>query len=126
MTFYLSTYPYRAARRWAPQAETRSLPVNIQDEGEAFILTAFVPGLKAEDLNIQIHEDVLRIEGAYAQHEGESLLSELPAGSFRRDLRLPALLDADKAEASIENGVLHLRLPKAETARPRIIKVANR
>jgi HSP20 family protein len=124
--YYLTSAPVYT-RRWAvrQQAE-RTLPLNIHDEGEAFVLTVLVPGLKDEDLNIQILDDTLSIEGQYAQHEGEYLLSELPAGSFRRALRLPSPLDADKAEAHIENGVLTLRVPKAESARPRIIKVASR
>jgi HSP20 family protein len=77
-------------------------------------------------LNIQIIEDTLSIEGEYGQHEGETLMSELPAGSFRRTLRLPAVLDVEKAEAHIENGVLTLRVPKAESARPKTIKVASK
>lgn len=102
------------------------LPVDIRDEGQDYVLTAYVPGMKAEELNIQIVEDVLSIEGTIGQHEGEYLMSELSAGAFRRTLRLPAALNADKAEASIENGVLRLRLPKAESALPKTIKVASK
>ncbi len=126
--FYITTNPYRAVRRWdSRQAETnapRLLPLDIREQDETYLLTAYVPGLKAEDLNIQIIEDTLTIEGEYSQHEGQSLMRELPAGSFRRALRLPAPLDAEKAEAHIENGVLTLSIPKAESARPRVIKVA--
>ncbi len=126
--FYITTAPYRSARRWAARpAEMdapRALPVDVREQDEAYLLTAYVPGLKSEDLNIQILEDTLTIEGEYGQHEGQALLCELPAGLFRRSLRLPAQLDAEKAEAKIENGVLTLRIPKAESARPRVIKVA--
>jgi len=128
MTFYLSNYPYRLARRWVANTDeldsVRPLPVYIHDEDSAYVLKAFVPGLKAEDLNIQVLDDVLSIEGEFSQHEGEALMSELPAGAFRRSLRLPVTLDAEKAEAKIENGVLTLRVPKAESARPKVIKVA--
>jgi HSP20 family protein len=128
--FYITTTPQRAARRWAAHpAELnapRALPVDVREQDETYVLTAYVPGLKAEDLNIQIIEDTLTIEGEYGQHEGQSLMCELPAGSFRRALRLPAQLDAEKAEANIENGVLTLRIPKAESARPRIIKIASK
>jgi len=130
MTFYVSTHPYRLARRWAVRPtendEPRPLPVDIREQDDSYVLTAYVPGLKAEDLNIQVIEDTLTIEGEYSQHEGQALMCELPAGSFRRALRLPAQLDAEKAEANIENGVLTLRLPKAESARPRLIKVASK
>ena len=129
MTFYISNYPYRT-RRWAANSDemesVRPLPVDIHDEDEAYVLKAFVPGLQAEDLNIQILDDVLSIEGEFSQHEGEALMSELPAGAFRRSLRLPSTLDAEKAEAKIENGVLTLRVPKTESARPKIIKVASK
>lgn len=126
MNYYISPISPRAARRWASRDEqaTRSLPLNIRDDGEAYTLTALVPGLKAEDLTIQVLEDVISIEGEYAWEGEEYLVRELPQGSFRRALRLPTELDADKAEAGIENGVLTLRVPKAESARPRTIKVS--
>jgi HSP20 family protein len=130
MSFYVSTNPYFLTRRLAARTETpdtvRSLPVDVRDDGEAFVLTAYVPGLKAEDLDIQIIEDALSIEGKFGNHEGEYLLSELPAGAFRRTLRLPTTLDAAKAEASIENGMLTLRVPRSEEARPRSIPVVTK
>ena len=131
MTYYLSTYPRQLTRRWeirgtAEHDEPRALPVDVRDEDEAYVLTAFVPGLTADQLNIQILDDALSIEGEYKHEESEYVLSELPAGAFRRTLRLPSELDADKAEAKIDNGVLTLRLPKAESARPKVIKVAAR
>ncbi|HEY3313529.1 MAG TPA: Hsp20/alpha crystallin family protein [Anaerolineales bacterium] len=130
MTYYVSTHPYNLARRWAAslqnQEAVRSLPVDVRDEGEAFVLTAFVPGLKAEDLNIQVVEDTLTIEGKFGNQEGEYLLSELPAGTFRRSLRLPSTLDAANASANIENGILSLRVPRSEEARPRTIPVASK
>ena len=130
MSFYVTTTPYHLARRWAARAQnmdaTRSLPVDIRDEGEEYILTAYVPGMKAENLNIQVIEDALSIEGEFGQHEGEYLMSELPSGAFRRTLRLPTELDADKTVASIENGVLTLRVPKAESSRPKSIKVVSK
>jgi HSP20 family protein len=130
MTFYVSTNPYNLARRWAARAETpdpiRSLPVDVRDDGEAYTLTAFVPGLKAEDLNIQIIADTLCIEGKFGNQEGDFLLSELPAGNFKRSLRLPTELEASKAEATIENGILSLRVPRSEAARPRNIPVSTK
>ncbi len=131
MTFYLSTYPRQLTRRWEirdnyAQDEPRALPVDVRDEDEAYVLTAFVPGLTAAELNIQILDDTLSIEGEYKHEDSEYVLSELPVGAFRRTLRLASELDADKAEAKIDNGVLTLRLPKAESARPKVIKVAAR
>ena len=130
MTFYLHPHPYRRTARQMAVSNERSLGVNIREEDDAYILSALVPGLKADDLNIQVLEDVLRIEGEYKQsspvdklNESEYLLQELPHGSFRRTLRLPTVVDADHVEAKITNGVLTLRLPKAESARPKKINI---
>ena len=133
MTFYLHPYPYRRlARRWAENDE-HSLGVNVREEEEAYFLSALVPGLKADDLHIQVLEDVVRIEGEYKRSspvdkadENSYLLNELPHGSFTRTLRLPVAIDADHVEAQITDGVLTLRLPKAESARPKQIKITSK
>jgi HSP20 family protein len=129
MTFYLQPYPYtrHMARRWMQMADRpveHVLAADVRDEEDAFVLNALVPGLKAEDLTINILEDVVRIEGEYKQDEAEYLMRELPSGSFQRALRLPAPVDAERAEAKISDGVLSLRLPKAESAKPKKIKIA--
>ena len=127
MTYYFSPYPYRMARRWALAEDNRrdfSLPVDIREEDEAFLLNALVPGLKAADLNIRVLDDVVSIEGEFKADENQYLVREMPHGSFSRTLRLSVPLDAEKAEAKITEGVLTLRLPKAEAARPKVIQVA--
>jgi HSP20 family protein len=126
MTFYLHPYPYRRlARRWAENNE-HTLSVNIREEEDAYVLSALVPGLNADDLKIQVLDDVLHIEGEYKADENSYLLNELPRGSFTRTLRLPAAIDADRVEAKITDGVLTLRLPRAESARPKRIKITSR
>jgi HSP20 family protein len=129
MTFYIQPYPYRRlSRRMAAMnggsSREHLLNVNVRDEEDTFVLSALVPGLKADDLNIQVLEDVIRIDGEFQANEEDYLLRELPNGSFHRTLRMPAEIDADKVEAKITDGVLTLRLPKAESARPRKIKIA--
>jgi HSP20 family protein len=140
MTFYLHPYPfgfaqdkpYRQMARRTPNRE-HTLGINIREEDNAYILSALVPGLNAEDLNIQVLEDVLRIEGEYKQNspvdkadEQDYLVRELPSGSFMRTLRLPSVIDADHVEAKIADGVLTLTLPKAESARPKKISVKSK
>jgi HSP20 family protein len=123
MTFYLHPYPYRRmARRWVENNQ-RTLGVNVREEDDAYVLSALVPGLKPEDVNIQVLDDVLRIEGEYKADEQNYLVRELPSGSFTRTLRLPSVIDADHVEAKIADGVLTLTLPKAESARPKRISV---
>ena len=107
MTFYIQPYPYRRqlARRTAAlnggSSRENFLNVNVRDEEDTFVLSALVPGLKAEDLNIQVLEDVVRIEGEFQASDEEYLLRELPNGSFHRALRMPSEIDADKVEAKI-------------------------
>ena len=129
MSYYITPYPYRMARRWARMAANEdckdyALAVNVREENEAFVLNAFVPGLKAEDLNIQILDDVVTIEGEFKADENAYLMRELPHGSFSRSLRLSTPVEADKAVARITDGLLTLSLPKAESARPKTIKVS--
>jgi HSP20 family protein len=145
MTFYWHPYPFglaqgrpyrRLARRWAENNE-HSLGVNVREEDEAYLLSALVPGLKADDLHIQVLDDVVRIEGEYKRNtlqsgsvekadENSYLLNELPQGAFTRTLRLPGAIDADHVEAQITDGVLTLRLPRAESARPKQIKITSK
>jgi HSP20 family protein len=129
MTFYIQPYPYRRmVRRMAElnggSSREHFLNVNVRDEEDTFVVSALVPGLKADDLNIQVLQDVVRIEGEYKTDKEEYLLNELPSGAFHRVLHMPAEIDADKVEAKITDGVLTLRLPKAESARPKKIKIA--
>jgi len=126
MTFYLHPYSYRRTARRQVENDQHALGVNVREEDEAYTLSALVPGLKSEDVNIQVLDDVLRIEGEYKQDETGYLLQELPSGSFTRTLRLPAAIDADSVEAKIADGVLTLRLPKAESARPKQIKITSK
>ncbi len=126
MTFYVQPYsyaqPYRRVRRWVENRE-QTLGINVREEDNAYVLSALVPGLQAEDLNIQVLEDVVRIEGEYKADENNYLVRELPLGSFSRTLRLPVAIEADSVEAKIADGILTLTLPKAESARPKKIQV---
>jgi len=127
MSLYIQPYPFRRmVRRAVAQqlSEPSSLAVNIREEEDAYVLYALVPGLKAEDLNIQVLENIVSIEGEYKAEETPFLMSELPRGAFSRKLQMPSEIEADKVEARIAEGVLTLRLPKAESARPKKIKIA--
>ena len=122
MTFYLQPYPTRRMTRRLVE-QNRNLAVDVREEDDAYVLSALVPGLNAEDLNIQVLEDVVNIEGESKPDENQYLMRELPQGHFQRTLRMPVGIQAEQVEANIVDGVLNLRLPKAESARPKKIKV---
>lgn len=107
-----------------------TFPVDVQEEQEAYVLSAYLPGMKSEDLNINVVSDTVTIAGEVKDEktteETNYLLKEWRNGQFSRSLTLPDELDAAKAEASLKDGVLTLRLPKAETALPKAIKVTSK
>lgn len=126
VTYYMNPVP--RMNRHVPVGFNggQRMPVDIRLEDETYVITAIAPGVKAEDLKIEIHEDVLTLRGEMRQADPEDanyLLQEMPQGEFCRSLRLPDPVDAAKAEARLIDGVLTLRLPKAEGARPKQIKV---
>jgi HSP20 family protein len=104
------------------------LPVDVQEDDESYQITAAVPGVKAEEVEIQVLDDVVTLR-LRPQAEGEEtqepsyLLREIGAGEMERSFRLPVPIDSAKAEAVVENGMLRLSLPKAETVRPKQITV---
>jgi HSP20 family protein len=139
MTMYISPYRRMARMRDAmnrlleedlveQEGSEREmmLAVDVQAEDEAFVIKALVPGLDADDVDVEILNNTVTIRGEFQESEGEGvkyLTCELPSGRFSRVLTLPVALDPAKAEASLRNGVFTLRVPKAEAHRPKIIKV---
>jgi HSP20 family protein len=107
--------------------EAAALRLDIVASGDEYVITAGVPGLKAEELSLEVLGDTVTLRGELPATEtpegAEVLLHERRYGKFVRSVTLPAEVDGAKAEAAIEDGVLTLRLPKAETAKPKTIKV---
>ena len=102
------------------------IPMDVESREDAFVISAMVPGIKNEDVNIQIEGEILTIEGEIKFEEDEKanwLMRERPRGRFSRRIGLPVGLEAEKAQASFENGILTLTIPKAPEARPKTIKV---
>jgi HSP20 family protein len=100
--------------------------INVFNDGEDFVLVAELPGVKKEDLDIQVRGDTLRIQGkkTIAYEENASVhRRERAAGQFDRTLTLPAEVDAAKVAAEYRDGVLTLRLPRAESAKPRTVQI---
>ena len=109
-------------------ADTLSMPMDVQATEHGYTVTAAVPGLKADDLTIEVLGNTVSIRGevkseAPDEEKGDWLVRERSYGKFARTFRLPAELDSNKVEANLEDGVLTVRLPKAESARPKAITV---
>lgn len=102
------------------------LPLDVVGTEEAFVLTAYLPGVNPEQVEITFEGEELSIRGEFPQTQGEFLKRELYHGPFERRLTFNVPVNADAIEASYEQGVLTLRVPKAEVARPKQIKVVAR
>jgi len=111
---------------WPGESVRVAFPLDVKDSNDAFEITAVLPGVSADDLNIQIANGTLTIQGELKVEYDEQatyLLRERTAGRFMRSLQLPEAVDSGKVEANLKDGILTLRVPKAEEARPKSIKV---
>ncbi len=105
-----------------------TLAVDVTADDDSYTLKAFVPGLEADDLEIEVINNTVSVRGEFKDGNAEDakyLADELPSGKFSRFVTLPTALDAAKAEANIKNGILVLKVPKAEAHRPKTIKVTT-
>jgi len=104
-----------------------NIPLDVYETTNDVVVKASLPGYKAEEVDISITGDVLTIKGEHKEeHEAKEenyWLKERRIGSFSRAISIPVEVEGDKAEASFENGVLTLTLPKAEEVKPKQIKV---
>jgi HSP20 family protein len=104
-----------------------NLGIDVYETSTDYVVRAAVPGVDPKDIDISVEDEVLTIKGEF-RHESEVnedsyLRKELRTGSFQRSLRLPPTVDAEKASASFEHGVLKLSLPKKAEARAKSIKI---
>lgn len=101
--------------------------LNVTEDAEHYYVRAELPGLKAEELDISVTGNRLGLSGerkiAAEAEEAKYHRREREGGKFSRVIELPEHVDSDKAAARMANGVLTITLPKAESAKPRQIKV---
>ena len=104
------------------------LPLDVTRTADELIVEAALPGIKPEDVEITVEDGTLSIRGEYREQEksgeGESLVQEIRRGTVARAITLPTGLEADKASATFEHGVLTLRIPKAEAVKPKQIRIS--
>lgn len=105
-------------------------PVNIYDDGEAFLVRAELPGVEKEalDVNCKQNQIVIRGERPYEAVEESANFHrrERDSGQFRRAITLPQPIDAKNVSASYKNGVLEIYAPRAEEAKLRQIKISSK
>jgi HSP20 family protein len=104
------------------------VPVDVYQNADEITVEAILPGVKPEEVDITMEGSVLSISGdtsaSIPPREG-ILLTEIRRGRFVRTLTLPEGLEPDKAVATFEDGILTLRIPKAEVVKPRQIKIST-
>jgi HSP20 family protein len=102
-------------------------PIDVHEDQDGYTVSASLPGVKPEDVNIQYQQGMLTISGDTSMEEtreqGTWHIRERRQGHFSRSITLPDSVNADRAEANFENGVLKLHLPKAEETKPRSIQI---
>ena len=100
--------------------------VDIFETDKEITLLADMPGVKAGDLNIDLHENLLTLNGDVQAPEGDGemdVIREYRTGKYYRQFALPQVINQAKIDAELKDGVLRLRLPKVEAAQPRQITV---
>jgi HSP20 family protein len=112
------------------QTSVATLPVDVFDKGDQLIVQAFVPGLRAEHLDIQVEDNTVTISGEFPHlYDAEEARNftwyarELRGGRFGRSVNLPYKVDWDNTSAVVADGLLTLTFPKAPEAKPRRIEI---
>ncbi len=123
---FFSGFPFPERRRglmegeWAPT-------VDVAETDENIVVTAELPGVKQNDVEITVVNDVLTLKGEKKEEKEIKKENyhriERSYGSFQRSITLPTGVQADKAKASYKDGVLTVTIPKVEEAKPKSIKI---
>ncbi len=104
-------------------------PLNLWTGAQGAVLTAAIPGVDPDDLEITVHQDTLTLKGKRGPDEGEGAATyhrrERRHGAFGRTVALPFSVDAEHVQAGIEDGILTLMLPRHESERPKRIEISK-
>jgi HSP20 family protein len=121
---------FEAPRMWTQRSgQVYPLALDVMEEEDRYVIKASIPGLDPNDVEITLTDNVLTLRGetkSETEREEQNYhLRERRFGNFSRSIRLPMPVDADQVDASHENGVLTLQLPKQESVKPKRITVKN-
>jgi len=107
--------------------ESIAPPIDVHQTPDEIVVTASLPGIRPEDVDITMTGQTLTVRGELKADEtinrDQYLYRERRYGSFSRSLQLPVRVEGDRAEATFEHGVLTLRIPKSEEVKPRQIRI---
>lgn len=124
---FFSGRPMLATRHLQSDSGLGWVPaVNIRETQDAFIVLAALPGVEKSNVNLEVKDNTLILTGQVKEAQGEEdgwLRRELPAGPFYRAFNVAVEVDASKVGASFKNGILEIRLPKAEQSKPRKVQI---
>ena len=113
---------------WTEQVNW-GLALDVAESGDAFVVKASLPGMNPDDLEVTFNNNILTIQGEVKEeHESDEKryhLRERRYGSFSRSISLPSTINADAIDASYQDGVLTLTLPKSQEAKPKRISVTG-
>ena len=99
--------------------------LDVRETEDEYLVLVDLPGVKSDDVTIELNEQVLTITGSRVPVEtGESQLAERPYGSFVRTLTLPKGVDSDEIKADYRDGVLELHIPKPAEIKPKKIAIS--
>ena len=118
----------RLPENWDSVENHIYFPVDVREKDDTFTIIAMLPSLKPEDVDIQIINETVTLKGEFKTEIDEDatyIMHEQPTGKFCRTITLSDMVDSSKAQASMENGVLKIEIPKSEEAKPKTIKIAN-
>jgi HSP20 family protein len=132
----LRTDPFRELDRLTQQvlgtqgtlARPAAMPMDAWQEGDVFYVELDLPGVDPNSIDLDVERNVLTVkaERANRANDAQLIAAERPRGVFSRQLILGDALDTDKVEAEYEHGVLTLKIPVAEKAKPRKISISQR
>lgn len=135
MALLMRTDPFRELDRWASQvfrgdgtlANPSVMPMDAWREGDTFVVQFDLPGIASDAIDLDVERNVVTVKAERPQRDDsqEMIAAERPRGTFSRQLVLGDNLDTDKIQAGYADGVLTLRIPVAEQAKPRKISISS-
>jgi HSP20 family protein len=118
---FLDSFNTMSNVNWSPS-------VDLEETKNDYIIHAELPGMNKKDIDISVENDVLTISGEKKERvqtkDSNCLISEIMSGHFSRSFRLPAQIDSEKIEAKWDNGILVVKIPKSEVAKPKKIQIS--